>query len=91
MENQPLATELIKELQSHSKRWFIVAVSELGIIIIIVLAFLWYLTLPIDQVSIDSKDGNATYIGRDLKGGLYNGENSSQTESSSEQTECSET
>lgn len=85
MENQPLATELIKELQSHSKRWFIVAVSELGIIIVIVLAFLWYLTLPIDQVSIDSKDGNATYIGRDLKGGLYNGENNSQEESSSEQ------
>lgn len=91
MENQPLATELIRELKSHSKRWFIVAVTELGIIIVIVLAFLWYLTLPIDQVSIDSADGNATYIGRDLKGGLYNGENSGQKGSSSEQTECSET
>lgn len=87
MENQPLATELIKELKAQSKRWFVIAVTELGIIIIIVIAFLWYLTLPVDQVSIDSKDGNATYIGRDLKGGLYNGENSSQTQSSQEQTE----
>ena len=87
MENQPLATELIKELKAQSKRWFVIAVTELGIIIIIVVAFLWYLTLPVDQVSIDSEDGNATYIGRDLKGGLYNGENSSQTQSSQEQTE----
>lgn len=79
---QPLATELIRELKAQSKRWFIIAVTELGIIVAIVLAFLWYLTLPIDQVSVDSADGNATYIGRDLKGGLYNGENSSQTKSS---------
>lgn len=86
MENESLATELIRELRAQSKRWFITALVELGIIIAIVFAFIWYLTLPIDEITIDSGEGgNANYIGRDVEGGLYNGENHTKEESSSEQ------
>jgi uncharacterized membrane protein YqiK len=83
MENQPLATELIKELRAHSKRWFIIAMVELIIIILIVFIFIWYLTLPIDEISIEADEGNANYIGRDFEGELYNGENYTETQANS--------
>ena len=39
--------------------------------------FLWYISLPVDEVvSVENDDGNANYIGGDLDGGIYNGENS---------------
>lgn len=80
MENQPLATELIKEVRAQNKRLFIIALVELGIIIATVCIFVWYLTVPIDEISIENDDGNATYIGRDLEGGLYNGESYTETQ-----------
>lgn len=84
MENQPLATELIRELRASNRRWFIIALVELGVIIAIVVGFLWYISLPIDEISIENDDGNATYIGRDLEGELYNGESYSETQSDTE-------
>lgn len=81
MENQPLATELIRELKAQNKRMFIVAIVELVIIVITVLAFLWYISLPIDEISVEADGGNANYIGRDLEGELYNGESNTETES----------
>lgn len=84
MENQPLATELIKEIRAHNKRWFIIALVELVIIILIVGIFIWYLTLPIDEISIDAEGGNANYIGRDLEGELYNGEDYTETQTDTE-------
>lgn len=84
MENQPLATELIRELRASNRRWFIVSLVELGVIIAIVVGFLWYISLPIDEISIENDDGNATYIGRDLEGELYNGESYQETQSDTE-------
>lgn len=81
MENQPLATELIRELRASNRRWFIIALVELGVIIAIVVGFLWYISLPIDEISIENDDGNATYIGHDLEGELYNGESYTEKES----------
>lgn len=81
MENQPLATELIRELRAQSKRWFIIALVELVIIVLTVLAFLWYISLPIDEISVEADGGNANYIGNDLKGELYNGESNAETQS----------
>jgi len=84
MENQPLATELIREVRAQSKRWFIIAVVELFIIISVIIAFLWYLTVPIDEISIEADGGNANYIGRDLEGELYNGKDYTETQTSTQ-------
>ena len=84
MDNETLATELIRELKAQSKRWFIVSLVELGIIIGIVLAFLWYISLPVDDISIENDSGNANYIGRDLEGDLYNGKDYEETQSSTQ-------
>lgn len=81
MENQPLATELIRELKSQNRRIFIVAVIEAVMIILIVAGFLWYISLPIDEIVVEADGGNANYIGDDLEGDLYNGESYTETQS----------
>lgn len=59
----PLATELLKEIQLSAKRWFIIAIVELLIILSMAGGFVWYLSLPIDEVVVENDDGNATYVG----------------------------
>lgn len=82
MENevQTLATELLHELKASAKRWFIIAVIELIVILAMASGFVWYLSLPVEEevVTVESDDnGNANYIGNDVTGAIYNGESSS--------------
>lgn len=55
-ENESLATELLHELRASAKRWFIIAIVELVIIIGIVAGFLWYISLPTEEVSYTTQD-----------------------------------
>ena len=81
-ETMPLATELLKEIQRSAKRWFIIAIAELILILAMTSGFIWYLSLPIDEVVVESDDGNANYVGNDLTGAIYNGKsNSEETQS----------
>ena len=76
METQTLATELLHELKASAKRWFIIAVIELFIILAMAGGFVWYLSLPIEEevVTVESDDsGNANYVGNDVTGAIYNG------------------
>lgn len=78
MENevQTLATELLHELKASAKRWFIIAVIELFVILSMAGGFVWYLSLPVEEevVTIESDDnGNANYVGNDVTGAIYNG------------------
>lgn len=77
-ETMPLATELLKEVQISAKRWFIIAIVELLIILSMAGGFIWYLSLPIDEVVVENDDGNATYVGNDLTGAIYNGKDNSE-------------
>lgn len=38
-------------------------------------AFLWYTSVPVEssEITIESDDGNANYIGNDMKGDINNG------------------
>lgn len=87
-EKTTLASEILAELRASAKRWFIIAMAELLVILALIVGMLWYFSLPVDtSVTVENDDGNANYIGRDLKmtGGIYNGENySTDTESSAE-------
>ena len=53
-----------------------VIVIEAVLIVIIVAAFLWYISLPVEEYSteFDNGDGNLNYIGNDFNGDLNNGE-----------------
>ena len=69
-ETQTLATELLHELKASAKRWFIIAVIELFIILAMAGGFVWYLSLPVEEEIVT---GNANYIGNDVTGAIYNG------------------
>lgn len=74
-EGTNLASEILAEVKKNSKRWFIAFIIMVILEIATVAGFLWYVSLPIDQetVQIENEDGNANYIGRDLSGELHNG------------------
>lgn len=51
MDNETLATELLHEIKAGAKRWFIIAVVELGVILAMLIGFLWYISLPVEETS----------------------------------------
>lgn len=84
-EGTTLATEILKELKASARRWFIAFVIMFCLEIFTVGGFLWYISLPVDDVTIENKDGNANYVGDDLNGVLNNGKDKSDTQSNTEQ------
>ena len=78
METQTLATELLHELKLSAKRWFIAFCVMVVLEIATIGGFMWYLSLPLDEVTIESEDGNANYVGNDVTGAIYNGKNNSE-------------
>lgn len=83
MENN-FASELLAEVKLSAKRWFIAFLIMTGIEIATIAGFLWYISLPVEDVSFDSENGNNTYVGNDLNGELNNGENESSEASNQE-------
>lgn len=81
MDNITLATELLHELKASAKRWFIAFVIMCCLEVATIIGFVWYISLPVDDVVVENEDGNANYIGDDLNGVLNNGKNQENTES----------
>ena len=75
---EKLATELLHELKSSSRRWFIAFCIMCFLEIATIIGFMWYISLPVDEISVESESGNANYIGNDLNGELYTGESNSE-------------
>lgn len=68
---------LLLEVKSSAKRWFIIAMVELFIILGIVGGMIWYNSLPVEEISVENDEGNANYIGNDMNGEIYNGKDKS--------------
>ena len=61
--NHSLAYLLIMELKASARRWFIIAMTELFIILAIIAAMLWYNSLPIDEYAATiTSDGTANSV-----------------------------
>lgn len=57
------------------KRLILLCIVVLVAWLITIGGFLWYISLPVDEystVTVDSEDGNANYIGNDMKGDINN-------------------
>lgn len=77
-----LATELMHELKMSAKRWFYAFIIMCCLEVGTIGGFLWYISLPVDDVTVESDDnGNANFIGNDLNGVLNNGKDKENTES----------
>jgi len=84
MDSERLATELLHEIKMGAKRWFIAFIVMVVIETATIAGFIWYLSLPTDEISIETDEGNANYIGGDLEGGLYNGKDCSKEKSNTQ-------
>lgn len=65
MENQTLATEILHEFKSEAKAWrkafLVTLITSFITILLIVFAFLWYISLPVEEVSNTQEiNGDAT-------------------------------
>lgn len=82
-EGTTLATEIFKELKASARRWFIAFLVMVVVEICTVAGFLWYISLPADEVTVENDDGNALYVGdgNAVTGGVYNGTDNEETES----------
>ena len=78
-ENTSLATKLIRELKSTSKRWFIAFIVVLSLWFATIGGFIIYLSLPVEEtvtetVTQDADDnGNNNYVGGDNNVGSSDG------------------
>ena len=83
MDNEQFATELLREIKASARRWFIAFCIVVGLELCTIAGFLWYITLPIDETTIEQSadnDGNNSIIGGDYNGIIP--ENNTQAESS---------
>lgn len=91
-EETTLATEIFKELKNSTRRWFIAFLVMVGAEILTVGGFLWYISLPVDEVvttqTIDDIDSGTVMqrIGDNNYG--KNEADSSQEETSSTEKEA---
>lgn len=79
MDNSSFALEMLKELTHNARRWFIIAIVELVIIIATTGIFVWYINQPIEEIettTVDSgENGIATYLENSESGDINYGEN----------------
>lgn len=87
-EGTTLASEILAEVKASARRWFIAFCIMCGIELATIVGFLWYISLPTDEiVTVENDDGNANYVGGSVGGDINNGENNSQKEERAPETE----
>ena len=60
-DEKTFATELIEEAKRNSKRWFAIAIIELVILIATIAGFLYYISLPVEEITTEyTQDANTT-------------------------------
>ena len=70
-EKTTLASELLHELKLSARRWFIIAVIELVILVSLVGGFIWYISLPVEDYSLEQvteQGGDNFNVGGDYNG-----------------------
>lgn len=83
MDNETLATELLKEVKASAKRWFIAFLVMIGIEFATIAGFLWYISLPVEEVSteyqqeVDNLDNSKAM---QMIGSKYDGESTDEEE-----------
>jgi hypothetical protein len=73
MENENLATELLREMKSQSKRWFVAFIVVVALWFTTIGAFLWYISLPVEEEFISIEQENDENGENQIIGGDYNG------------------
>ena len=71
MNDETLATELLREVKAAGKRWFVAFIVTLSLWFATIGLFIWYITLPVDEYTIEQESDNESK--NMVIGGDYNG------------------
>ena len=76
MDTENLATEILHELKANAKRWFIAFITVLILWFATIGAFLWYISLPVEEYTIEqeSTDRSMNNIGGTIYGSETEGD-----------------
>ena len=66
MEHETLASELLHEVKAASKRWFIAFLIMVILEASTIFAFVWYITLPVDEFTVEDVNQQADFAGRNV-------------------------
>ena len=77
MAENSLATELLHEVKSSAKRWFIAFCIMVGLEIATIIGFMWYISLPTSDYSVSQESDNNSV---NVLEGTYNGSKTDSTE-----------
>ena len=80
MEQETLATELLHEVKAQSKRWFTAFIITLVLWFATIGVFIWYISLPIEEIEYDVDQALAGSRNIQIVGGSNYGETESQEE-----------
>lgn len=72
MEKESLATELLHEVKTQAKRWFMAFIIVLLLWFATIGAFLWYISLPVEEISTIEQNAD-DYSDNQIIGGDYIG------------------
>lgn len=73
MDNEKFAIELLREIKTSARRWFIAFCIMVGLELATIAGFMWYITLPVDETTIEQSadnNGSNSIIGGDYNGGI---------------------
>lgn len=60
-ENGTLASELLREVKASAKRWFIISMVELLMLLGMGTALIWYMTLPAEEYNVKQESTQGSY------------------------------
>jgi len=83
MDEHSLASELLHELKMSCKRWFIAFIIMVGVEIVTIAGFLWYISLPVEYEDVQyeqqaENDNNSRSL--QVIGGYYGEDEADSTE-----------
>lgn len=75
--DERFATELLKEIKANAKRWFIAFCVMIAVEIATIFGFLWYITLPVEEGTLEQTvdnidESHITQVGGDYGNGKTN-------------------
>lgn len=87
MDNEKFATELLREIKASAKRWFIAFCIMVGLEIVTIAGFMWYITLPVDETVIEQgvEDIDNSNINQNV--GDYNGKSIPESDQNTQSNE----
>ena len=87
MEQETLATEMLREIKATSRRWFIAFLVVICLWFATIIGFVWYITLPIEETTYEQsiEDIDSSDVRQ-----IIGGEEDGQSEAESNQEEESE-